>query len=117
MEFDQFSVVLFERNPDAPRLDEKIGGALRDAHLTRVAQLHEAGYVLAAGPFLADASEQIEALMILKVEPLEAQGIIGLDPIVRAQQWTFKVLPWMVPKGAMSFSRAHFPRTASEAGI
>ncbi len=78
MEFDQFSVVLFERNPDAPRLDEKIGRALRDAHLARVAQLHEVRYVLAAGPFLADASEQIEALVILKVEPLEAQGIIGL---------------------------------------
>jgi uncharacterized protein YciI len=117
LQFDQFTVIIFERNPNAPRLDEKIGGGIRDEHLARVAQLHESGKVLAAGPFLVEMDEKLEALVIVNMDARKAREIFQEDPIVKAGIWRFKVLAWMVPSGAMSFSRTHFPRSAQEAGM
>jgi uncharacterized protein len=34
---------------------------------------------------------------------------------VKAGRFSVKVLPWMVPAGAMSFSPTRFPRSAVEA--
>lgn len=117
LQFDKFTVIMFERNPSAPRLDEKTFGSIRDEHLARVAQLHESGKILAAGPFLAERDEKLEALIILKTNAPDAQKIFQADPFVKAGIWTFKTLIWMVPTGAMSFARTHFPRSGQEAGM
>jgi uncharacterized protein len=54
MEFDRFTVALLIRRDDAPELDQDAENALQDAHVAHLADLHRAGYLLAAGPLLGE---------------------------------------------------------------
>jgi uncharacterized protein len=112
MQFDQFTIALLILRPDAPQLDEEAAAALQDAHMTYLADLHEAGYLLAAGPVLGD--DTFRGLSILTVEPEQARALKEQDPAVRAGRFTVKIFPWMVPDGAVSFSPTHFPRSVAE---
>ena len=73
MEFDRFTIVLLIRPPDAPDLDEETADALQDAHMAHLAELHEAGHLLAAGPVLGPPDRTLRGLSILNVEPEEAR--------------------------------------------
>jgi uncharacterized protein YciI len=111
VQLDRFTVVLLLLRPDAPKLDEEAAARLQDAHLAHLADLHEAGYLLAAGPLLDD---KFRGLNILKVEPEEARALMEQDPAVLAGRLSVKVIPWMVPRGAMSFSQTQLPRSVSD---
>ena len=50
MEFDSFTVSLLVLRDDAPEWDEETADAMQDAHLDHLANLHEQGHLLAAGP-------------------------------------------------------------------
>lgn len=81
--------------------------------MAHVADLHEAGHLLAAGPLFDDV---YRGLSILNVEPEQARALKeNRDPAVRAARFSVKVVPWQVPAGAMAFSAAHFPRSVAEA--
>jgi hypothetical protein len=41
----------------------------------------------------------------------EARRLKEADEAVRAGVFSVRVLPWMIPAGAMSFSRTFFPRS------
>ena len=101
MEFDQYTIALLILRSDAPQLDDKAADELQDAHLAHLASLHEAGHVLAAGPL---SDEKFRGLSILNVDPERALELKEQDPAVRAGRFSVKVIPWMVPAGAMSFS-------------
>jgi uncharacterized protein len=116
VEFDRFTVALLMLRPDAPQLDDEAAAALQDAHMAHLADLHEAGYLLAAGPLRSeDPNEEFRGLSILRVDPDRARQLKEEDPAVRAGRFWVKVLPWMVPGGAMSFSRTRFPRSVADA--
>jgi len=115
MEFDRFSIALLVLRPDRPHLDKEAEAALQDAHMAHLADLHEAGYLLAAGPLMGGPEESFRGLTILNVEPEKARLLKEQDPAVRAGRFSVKVLPWMVPRGAMHFCRTRFPRSISEA--
>ena len=112
MEFDQYTIALLILRSDAPQLDDKAADELQDAHLAHLASLHEAGHVLAAGPL---SDEKFRGLSILNVDPERALELKEQDPAVRAGRFSVKVIPWMVPAGAMSFSPTRFPHSAAEA--
>lgn len=108
MEFDRFSVVLLASGP-TPNTD-----ALQDAHLAHLASLHDAGSLLAAGP-LSDPAGELRGLSILSVGVEEALRLKQADEAVRAGVFTLRALPWQVPAGAVSFSRAAvFPRSLGD---
>jgi uncharacterized protein YciI len=113
MHFDRFTVSLLVLRPDAPQLDEAAANALQDGHLSYLADLHEAGHLLAAGPLLG--GDELRGLTILNVEPDEARRLKEADPAIKAGRFSVTVLPWMVPAGAMSFSPTRFPRSVAEA--
>ncbi len=115
MEFDQVTIALLVLRPDAPKLDEQEENALQDAHMAFLADLHQAGYLLAAGPLLGAAGRDLRGLSILNVDPERALALKQQDPAVKAGRYEIRVLPWIVPKGAMSFSPARFPRSMEEA--
>jgi uncharacterized protein YciI len=115
MEFDQFTVTLLIRRADAPDLDEAAESALQDAHMAHLADLHEAGHLLAAGPLLGAPDRRFRGLCILNVDPERARALKEQDPAVRAGMYAVEAFPWMVPGGAMRFSRAPFPRSVAEA--
>ena len=111
MQFDRFSVALLILRPDARVLDDEAAAALQDAHLAHLAGLHEAGYLLAAGPL---GDDQFRGLSILSVEPERARELKEADPAVQAGRFSVKVMSWMVPAGAAAFSPTRFPRSMAE---
>jgi uncharacterized protein len=112
MEFDRLTIVLLLLHPDAPELDDEASSALQDAHMGHLADLHEAGHLVAAGPL---GDEEYRGLSIFNVEPDEARELSEHDPAVRAGRLAVKVIPWMLPAGAVAFSPARFPRSIAEA--
>jgi uncharacterized protein len=111
VQLDRFTVALLILRPDAPNLDEEAAGRLQDAHMSHLAELHEAGYLLAAGPLFDD---RFRGLSILNVEPERARALKEHDPAVLAGRFSVKVIPWMVPRGAMTFSQTQFPRSVRD---
>jgi uncharacterized protein YciI len=114
VEFDQFTIALLVRPDDAPDLTAEQAAALQDAHMAHLSDLHEAGKLLAAGP-LRDSDGHYRGLSILGVSPEEAQALAEADPAVQAGVFRVVTLPWMLPAGAMTFSRTHFPRSVADA--
>ncbi len=112
MEFDRYTIVLLMLRPDAPEMTEDEANALQDAHMAHLADLHEAGHLLAAGPL---DDPRFRGLSILDVDPERARELKESDPAVRAGRLELKIIPWMLPSGAMSFSRTRFPRSLAEA--
>jgi hypothetical protein len=49
------------------------------------------------------------------VEPDRARELKEQDPAVQVGRFSVKVIPWMVPAGAMTFSPTRFPRSVAEA--
>jgi uncharacterized protein len=111
VQLDRFTIALLILRPDAPILDEEAATRLQDAHLAHLADLHEAGFLLAAGPLF---DEKFRGLSILNVEPERALALKERDPAVVAGRFSVKVIPWMVPAGAISFAKTHFPRSSGE---
>ena len=115
MQFDRFTIALLILRPDAPQLDEDAENALQDAHMAHLAELHEAGHLLAAGPLQGAAEEKFRGLSIMRVDPEQARALKEEDPAVRAGRYSVKILPWVVPGGAVAFSPTRFPRSMAEA--
>jgi uncharacterized protein YciI len=113
VEFDHFTITLLVLRPDAPVLDEQAANELQDAHLAFLADLHEAGHLLAAGPL---SHEKYRGLSILNVDPDRARELKEQDPAVQAGRFTVEAIPWIVPRGAVSFAATRFPRSMAEAG-
>lgn len=105
MRFDEFTVSLLVSGP-TPNDD-----VLQDAHLAHLADLHEAGHLLAAGPL---SDEKFRGLSILNVDPERARELKEKDPAVQIGRFSVKVIPWMLPAGAISFSRTRFPRSVAD---
>jgi uncharacterized protein YciI len=115
MKFDEFTVALLVLTDDPPRLDETAEAALQDAHMAYLAELHERGHLVAAGPLRGGPDERYRGLSILTVDPERARALKEQDPAVRAGRLSVVVLPWMVPAGAISFAPTRFPRSIAEA--
>lgn len=111
MEFDRYTIALLVANPDAPELDAEAAAALQDAHMSHLADLHEAGHLLAAGPLTDD---RLRGLSILDVDPERARELKEADPAVRAGRYTIETIPWLVPAGAISFAPVRFPRSIAD---
>lgn len=112
MDFDRYTIALLVKGANPPRLGEAQAAAMQDAHMSHLADLHEAGQLLAAGPL---ADDQLRGLSILDVDPERARELKEADPAVRAGLYTINVVPWLLPAGAMSFAPARFPRSIREA--
>lgn len=114
MEFEHYTVALLVASPGAPELAEAEAARLQDAHMSHLADLHEAGHLLAVGP-LVDAEGDLRGLSILNVDPVRARELKEADPAVRAGVYALRIVPWRVPAGAMSFARTRIPRSIAEA--
>jgi uncharacterized protein YciI len=111
MEFDHYSIVFLKLRKDAPQLTEEESAVLQDAHMAHLADLHDAGHLLVAGPLLDD---EFRGMSILKVAPTLAKKLKESDPAVLAGRFEVMVIPWMVPGGIMSFSETALPRSMAE---
>jgi uncharacterized protein YciI len=112
VQLDRFTIVLAMLRPDAPELDEEAADALQNAHLAFLADLHEAGHLLAGGPL---DDPEYRGLSIMNVDPERALELRGQDPAVRAGRLSLKAIPWSIPGGAVHFTPTRFPRSLAEA--
>jgi uncharacterized protein len=117
MKFDRFTVALLVLNPNAPELDEQTENALQDAHMAFLADLHRAGYLFATGPLTGSPERNFRGLSIFCVDAEQARLLSMKDPAVKAERFDLRVLPWLVPYGAMTFSLTRFPRSMEEANM
>jgi uncharacterized protein YciI len=115
MRFDQHTVVLLVRPPDAPELPPEALDRLQNAHLAHQAGLVEQGLVLAAGPFVDADDERLRGFVVLSISPDEARELYANDPAVRAGRLAVQVMSWMVPEGILRFESVPVPRSMLEA--
>jgi uncharacterized protein len=113
MDFDRLTVVLLNRHPDAPARSEAEAGALQAAHMAFLADLHDAGHLLAAGPVL-DPGSPVRGFSLFRGDPEEALRVASTDPAVRAGEYTLTALPWMTPTGALDFRHTRYPRSMAD---
>jgi uncharacterized protein len=113
VEFDHFSVVLLEMNPEGPDLDEETSTRVFDGHLAHLAAAHDAGHLIGAGPARDGAA--LRGLCVTTLSPDDALAWSKTDPAVQAGVFAPRVLPWKVPAGAVAHKDAPFPRSLSEA--
>src|ERR671911_688292 len=99
MKFDQHTLVLLVRPPDAPELSEQEANALQDAHLAFRADLRDQGYLIAGGPLLGQDDERLRGISVMSVDPATARELCSADPAVRAGRLAVQVMTWMVPAG------------------
>ena len=111
MELDEFTIVLSMLRPDAPELDDEAAEALQNAHMAHLADLHDAGHLLAAGPL---DDPEYRGLSIMSVRPERARELKAQDPAVVAGRLSIQVIPWRVPGGAAHFTPTSFPRSLAE---
>ena len=117
MQFDHYTVTLLVLRPDAPAMDDAAAEALQSEHLAHLADLHDQGLLLAAGPLLGPADREFRGLSIWKLEPEEVLHVVTEhpDPSVVAGRFNQLVIPWMVPAGALAFAHTFFPRSVDDA--
>ena len=113
MEFDRYTISLLLLRPDAPELDVEAETELQNAHMRYLADLHEAGQLLAAGPVLGGS--ELRGFSIMNVDPEQARQLKEQDPAVRAGKYRIEVYPWILPGGLMEFSHGRLPRSMAEA--
>jgi hypothetical protein len=111
MHFDNYSVALLLMRHDAPELSEEEADALQDAHMAHLANLHEAGQLLVAGPLFDDF---YRGLTIFAVDVETTRRLLAADPAVIAGRFDVKVAHWMVPGGATHFTPTSFPRSMAD---
>jgi uncharacterized protein YciI len=113
MEFEHYTVALLVTNPDAPVFSDDESARLQDAHLSHLADLHEAGHLLAVGP-LADPDGELRGLSILKVDVERAHELNSADPAVHAGAFLLRIMPWMTPAGFVRFTPGRLPRSIAD---
>jgi len=117
MQFDRFTITLLTLCPNPPALADDTLDALQDQHMAHLAELHEAGHLLAAGPLLGPPDRGLRGLSIWRGEPDEVRALLEEhpDPLVTAGRLRHEIVPWMVPSGALHFAVTRFPRSMAEA--
>jgi len=115
MQFDRYTIALLLLRADAPKFTEERESELQDEHMGHLADLHEAGHLLAAGPVLGAADRELRGFSILKVDPEQARELKEQDPAVRAGKYRIEVYEWVLPGGLMSFAAGRLPRSIAEA--
>jgi uncharacterized protein YciI len=114
MKFDQHTLVLLVRPPDAPELSEQEADALQDAHLAFRADLRDQGFLLGGGPLLDQDDERLRGISVMSVDPDTAREMCNADPAVRAGRLAVQVMTWMVPTGNVRFDNVPVPRSMAE---
>lgn len=114
MALDRFTVVFLLNGPGGQAQSEEERAATQDAHLSHLADLHEEGVLVAAGP-LADAEWGTRGIAILDCDEERAAALFAGDPAVRAGWFTVKTVSWLAPRGTVARTGAPMPRSSVEA--
>ena len=116
MQFDALTVVTLIRPDDAPQLTDEEEDELQDRHMAFLAEGHERGEILAAGPLLEQDDPSVRGFAVYAKDPHTARELASQDPKVRAGVLAIRTQVWMVPAETIAFTPSRFPRSMREAG-
>jgi uncharacterized protein len=99
-EFDRYQLILLERSPDAPDLDDEAGSRLQRQHLGHFAKMRRAGLLRVAGPIRGD--DAIAGICLYRAgTPDRARRLAEDDPAVRAGMYTVRAMDWLTARDAI----------------
>lgn len=101
--FDEHTIVLLVRPPDAPPFSEEELDRLQVEHLTYLRDLQRRGLIVANGPLDEQTDERLRGLSIYSVPLAEALGLANADPMVRAGRLAIDGARWWTAQGAVRF--------------
>jgi uncharacterized protein YciI len=102
-EFDQYQLVLLERSPTAPVLDEAAEQALQRQHLGHFGTMRRAGLMTVAGPIRGD--DAIAGICLYRAGTSErARQLAEADPAVQAGRFVVRVMDWYTARDALRWS-------------
>jgi uncharacterized protein YciI len=114
VDFDDYTLVLLFRPPNAPQLSDAEADELQDAHLANQADLYEQGYLLASGPFVDQDDATLRGMALMSVGPERARELYDTDPAVKAGRLAVRVMTWKTPAGGVRFERVRHPRSMAD---
>ena len=99
-EFDEYQLVLLERGPNPPQLDDEAALELHRRHLGHFRTMRAAGLMMVAGPIGGD--EAIAGICLYRAGSVErARALAEDDPAVRAGKFVARVMQWNTGKDAL----------------
>jgi uncharacterized protein YciI len=104
VELERYTFVLLRRPPDAPDYPEEQLNEIQEQHLARLAELHERGVLLLAGPFDDQPDETLRGLCVLTSGVDETRELMARDPAVLAGRLTADVMSWWTARGSLPAS-------------
>jgi uncharacterized protein YciI len=101
--FDEYQLVLLERAPNAPVLDDEQSEALQRRHLGHFEKMRAAGLMTVAGPIDSDGA--IAGICLYRAGTIDrARRLAEDDPAVRAGRFVVRVMTWYTAKDAICWS-------------
>jgi uncharacterized protein len=116
VQFDALTVVTLLRPESAPEFSDAEQDELQDAHMAFLAEGHERGEILAAGPLLERDDPRVRGFAVYAKDQHTARELAEQDPAVRAGWLEVSISVWMVPSETIGFTPSRFPRSMREAG-
>lgn len=114
VQFDRHTVTMLMLRDDAPVLSQEQADQLQDAHLAHIADLVEAGEIVAVGPPVDRDDERWRGMAIWSVDQDTARRASAADPGVLAGRYEVRVATWLVPAGMLGFHRVRVPRSTAD---
>jgi len=104
VELKQYTFVLLRRPPDAPDYPEERLNEIQEQHLANLAELHERGVLLLAGPFGDQPDESLRGLCVMTTGVSETRELMANDPAVKAGRLVPEVMSWWTAPGSLPAS-------------
>ena len=104
MELERYTFVLLRRPPDAPDYPEARLDEIQEQHLAHLAELHERGVLLLAGPFGDQPDEALRGLCVFTTGVGETRQLMARDPAVLAGRLAPEVMSWWTAPGSLPAS-------------
>jgi uncharacterized protein YciI len=101
--FDQHTVILLVRPPDAPAFDATELDRLQEEHLAHLRDLARQGVLVANGPLDGQTDERLRGISVYALPLDEALTLARTDPMVRAGRLAIEGARWFTTPGSASF--------------
>lgn len=101
--FDEHTIVLLVRAPDAPELSEEALDALQVEHLTYLRELKRRSVLIANGPLTDQTDIRLRGMSVYRVPLEEALTLARADPMVVAGRLVIEGARWMTAEGTARF--------------
>ena len=103
--FDEHTVILLVRPPDAPDFTEEELDRLQAEHLAYLRERMREGVLVANGPLEEQTDARLRGISVYALPLDEAVGVAMADPMVRAGRLAIDGARWLTPSGTARFGQ------------